>query len=85
MDVTTSSRWTYTLDLENATLRSSDSHEALRWAGEAEAGTLVATGERGDCVDMQFDAAHALPLYMAASGLILRPHFSKPEQVRGGR
>lgn len=75
MGVATSSRWTLSLHLEDVSLKPSSEEEALRLARAAEGGTLSAAGEGGDCVEMQFDAAHALVLYMAAAGPILRPHF----------
>ena len=76
MGITPSSRWlVVTLDLEDSSLELSSEDEALHIAREEESGTIGATGETGDCVEMQFDRAHALVLYMAADQTILRPQF----------
>ena len=84
MSAATSSRWTVTLDLEHETLKLSSEDEALRIARAAETGTLSAPGEFGDCIEVQFDAAHAMVLYMAAGGPILRPHFPNRKETGHG-
>jgi hypothetical protein len=81
MTVSTSSRWTFTLELEDASLKPSTESQALRLARQAQGGTLGATGDLGDCLDMQFDSTHALVLFMAASGPILRPHFPNRKET----
>jgi hypothetical protein len=85
MGVTPSSRWpVVTLDLEDVSLKPSGVDEAMRLAGEAQSGTLAATGEAGDCVEMQFDQSHALVLYMATDQRILRPHFPHRQETGEG-
>ena len=81
MAVATSSRWTFTLDLEDASLKPSTQAQALRLAGDSQDGTLGATGDLGDCLDMQYDSMHALVLYAAACGPIFRPHFPNREET----
>jgi hypothetical protein len=84
MAVATSSRWTVTLDLEDVSLKPWSEDEALSLAREAESGTLDATGEGGDYVELQFNAAHALVLYMTAGGTDLRPHFPNRKESGEG-
>src|SRR5947207_15193684 len=85
MDIAPSSRWpVVTLDLNDVSVKPSSEDEALRLAREAESGTLGATGEAGDCLEMQFDGAHALLLYMAADQKILRPHFPHRQETGEG-
>src|SRR5262245_40167827 len=83
MSVTTSSRWTFALELPGAGLTPSGEDEPLRLTRAAESGTLSATGENEDCVEVQFDALHAMVLYMTAEGTILRPHF--PNRLQTGQ
>jgi hypothetical protein len=82
MGIATSSHWTFTLEFEDASFKLASQTQAMRLACEAASGTLSATGDRGDCVEMQYDALHALVLYMPASRPILRPHF--PNRVNSG-
>jgi hypothetical protein len=84
MSIPTSVQWSYSLDLEDVSLNPSDAETALRLAREAVSGTLGATGKGGDCVEMQFDFAHALVLYMTADGSTLRPHFPHRKETGQG-
>jgi hypothetical protein len=72
------------LDLDDISLVPVSEDEALRLAMEAERGTLDLTGERGDCVEVQFDAVHALVLYMGTDRKILRPHLPNRKETGQG-
>jgi len=76
MAIRTSSVWpTLSLELQDASLKPSTVIEALCLAREASGGELAATGDGGDCVEVQYEAGYAVVLYMTSNGTILRPRF----------
>src|SRR5262249_30676577 len=85
MDPNPSNRWPIvTLELPGETLRPANPDDAVRQAEATEQGTLGATGEAGDCVELQFNRDHAAVLYMRPDLTILRPRFSN-RAVTGDR
>lgn len=85
MGLVPSSCWSVvTLDLEDVSIRPSGPDVALRLAKESESGTLGACGEVGDCVELQFDGAHGMVLYMSADRKVFRPHFPHRQESGDG-
>jgi hypothetical protein len=70
-----SAKWNIDLEDEETSFGPSASEDALASARQMPRGTLNATGDGGDCLQMQFNESHAMVLYMTHEGVLLRPHF----------
>jgi len=75
----TSSHWRLSIDNEDVGLEPSCPDDALKLARELDVAELNATGDKGDCVQLQFDTQYALVLYMTPEQTTLRPRFPNGE------
>jgi hypothetical protein len=63
------------LDAEGVSHRFVNRSEALTLAAQLEKGTLSASGEKGDCIHLDFNGYHAALCYMTPDKNILWPFF----------
>ena len=69
-------RWRFSFDDEAVSLRDLSWPHAVRVFHDAKAGYLAGQSD-GECVDLEFNAAHAAVLYLGRDRVILRPFFSR--------
>jgi hypothetical protein len=67
-------RWRFSFDNDAVSLYGLSWREAVQVFRDTEAGDLAAQSN-GECISLEFNAAHAAVLYMGQDRIILRPYF----------
>jgi len=66
--------WRFDVDLRDRGFDAEDWEEVLSLCKEAVSGTVVANGERGERIELEFNATHASIIF-ADDERVLRPYF----------